>query len=336
MKKFILGYLLPRIGQFFMVIFIGVTIVYIIPRLSPSDPIEGQISRMMQGGVNFDKEMVEQFRKSLSVMYGLEGTPMEQYFRFWGQLIRGDLGISLSAFPTPVIDMIRLAMPWTIGLLLSATIISWILGNLFGAYSSYFPNSKFLNVFDVLTQAVRPIPYYILAMLLILLFAWVWPIFPISGAYPMGMIPNWSWQFFWIVLHHSVLPAFSLVLGGIGSWFVGMKSLTSNMISEDYVVYAETAGLKKNKILYSYIIRNALLPQITGLALSLGTIFSGSLILEVIFQYPGLGMLAYRAILQVDYTLIMGISILSIVGIAAASLLLDLVYPLFDPRVRHQ
>jgi peptide/nickel transport system permease protein len=152
----------------------------------------------------------------------------------------------------------------------------------------------------------------------------------------MGMIPNWSWEFVRTVLYHSVLPALSLVLGGIGGWLVGMKSLTSNMISEDYVVYAETAGLPKRKILFGYVIRNAMLPQITGLGLSLGMVFNGALILEVIFQYPGLGLLAYQAILQVDYTLIMGISILSIVGIATTALIMDLIYPLFDPRVRHQ
>jgi peptide/nickel transport system permease protein len=209
-------------------------------------------------------------------------------------------------------------------------------GNLLGALASYYPKNKVLGSFDVLSQAIRPIPYYILALLLVMLFAYVWPIFPIRGAYPMGMRPNWSWQFLFTVLYHSVLPAFSLVLGGIGGWFIGMKSLTSNIISEDYVVYAETAGLNDRKILFGYVMPNAMLPQITGLALSLGMVFNGSLILEVIFTYPGLGLLAYQAILATDYTLILGISIFSIIGIATASLILDLIYPLFDPRVRRQ
>jgi peptide/nickel transport system permease protein len=225
-------------------------------------------------------------------------------------------------------------MPWTLGLLLSATIISWILGNLLGGLASYYPKNKLLGSIDVLNQAIRPIPYYILALLLIVLFAYIWPVFPIRGAYPMGSKPAWTLRFALIVLYHSVLPALSLVIGGIGSWFIGMKSLTSNIISEDYVVYAETAGLKERKILFSYVIRNALLPQVTGLAINLGMIFNGALILEVIFTYPGIGLLAYQAILNTDYTLIMGIAIFSIIGVATASLVMDIIYPFFDPRVR--
>jgi len=336
MKKFLLNYLLPRIGQYVMVIFVGMTVTFVIPRFSPSDPVQNQIARITSGGQMFDKAVYDDFAKSLSALYGLEGTPLEQYADYWKRLFRGDLGISLSSFPTPVSEMIRRAMPWTLGLLLTSMIISWIVGNLLGALASYFPGNKLLGVCDVVSQTLRPIPYYILALLLIMLFAYIWPLFPIRGAYPMGMKPVWTWQFVGIVIHHSILPALSLVIGGIGSWFVGMKSLTSNIISEDYVVYAETAGLTKRNILFNYVIRNAMLPQITGLALSLGMIFNGALILEVIFSYPGLGLLAYQAILSTDYTLIMGIAIFSIAGIASASLLLDLMYPLFDPRIRHQ
>jgi peptide/nickel transport system permease protein len=336
LKKLILNYYIPRIIQFFVVIFIGVTITYIIPRLSPSDPINQAISRVSTNGVQFTAQQLNDFANSLKELYGLTGSPWQQYWDYWGRLLRGDMGPSLSSFPTPVMYLIKLALPWTLGLLLVSTIIAWILGNIFGAFSSYYPKSIGLNIFDILSQAVRPIPYYILALMLVLLFAYVWPVFPIRGAYPMGMLPAWTWQFVVQVLYHSVLPAFSLVLGGIGSWFIGMKSLTSNVVSEDYVVYAQNAGLSDHTILYKYVIRNALLPQITGLGLSLGTIFSGALILEVIFTYPGLGWLSYQAILQTDYSLILGITVFSIVGVAAASLILDLIYPLFDPRVSHQ
>jgi peptide/nickel transport system permease protein len=319
-----------------MVVFVGVTVTFIIPRLSPTDPVQAQINRLLSSSGQYTQETLDDFKASLTALYGLEGSGFQQYLEFWGRLLKGDLGRSFSSFPTPVIDLIKNSMPWTLGLLLTATIISWILGNLLGGLSSYYPKSRILNTIDVLGQTVRPIPYYILALLLVMLFAYVWPVFPIRGAYPMGMRPNWSWRFFFTVLYHSVLPALSLVLGGIGAWFVGMKSLTSNIISEDYVVYAEIAGLRERKILFGYVMRNAMLPQITGLALSLGMVFNGALILEVIFTYPGLGLLAYQAILLTDYTLILGISIFSIIGIATASLVLDLIYPLFDPRVRIQ
>jgi peptide/nickel transport system permease protein len=232
--------------------------------------------------------------------------------------------------------MIGQAMPYTVSLLLTAVIISWIFGNLFGALSSYYPKNKALHVIEVVGQAVRPIPYYIVAIVLLVVFAFFIPIFPFSGAYDVGTRPSWTLEFVWIFIQHSILPASTLVLVGFGGWFIGMKSLTSNIISEDYVVYAETAGLKENKILRHYIMRNALLPQLTGLALSLGTVFSGALIMEVVFGYPGIGSLTMVAVYRNDYSMIMGIAIYSIIGVATAVFLMDLIYPLFDPRVRYQ
>src|SRR5690606_14949166 len=193
-----------------------------------------------------------------------------------------------------------------------------------------------IRVVDVLSQAVRPIPYYIMALVLLAVFAYYIPIFPFSGAYPPGTHVEWSWRFAMTVVRHSILPALSLIAIGVGGWFLGMKSLTSNIISEDYVVYAENAGLRENTILYQYVMRNALLPQITGLALQLGLIFSGALIMEVVFGYPGMGLLTLQAVMANDYSLIMGIALLSIVGVATSVLILDLINPLFDPRVRHQ
>jgi peptide/nickel transport system permease protein len=290
----------------------------------------------MVTGVNFTTEQLENFRDSLTTLYGLEGSTWSQYWEFWQRLFKGDLGRSLSSFPTPVVTLINRSMPWTMGLLLTATIISWILGNLLGGLASYYPKNKILGGIDVLSQALRPIPYYILALLLIIFFAYLLPIFPIRGAYPMGMRPSMTWKFATTVLYHSILPAISLVIGGIGAWFIGMKALTSNIISEDYVVYAETAGLKERKILFGYVMRNAMLPQITGLALQLGMIFNGALILEVIFTYPGIGLLSYQAVLLTDYSLILGITLFSIIGVSTAALILDLIYPFFDPRVRYR
>ncbi len=336
MRMFLLRYLLPRILQFFTIIFVGVTVTFVIPRLSPTDPVSAQIAMMLARGNTVDPQAIISMRTALTEMYGLSGSPVQQYFAFWGRLFRGDLGPSLSSFPTPVTQLIGQALPWTLGLLISAVIISWIFGNLFGALSSYYPKNKPLSVIDVLGQAVRPIPYYVVAMVLLVVFAYFIPIFPFSGAYPVGTRPNWSLAFVWTYLQHAALPAITLVLVGFGGWFIGMKSLTSNIISEDYVVYAETAGLRENKILFNYIIRNGLLPQITGLAMSLGTVFSGALIMEVVFGYPGMGMLTLNAVYRNDYSLIMGIALYSIIGVATAVFIMDLIYPLFDPRVRYQ
>jgi peptide/nickel transport system permease protein len=336
MNKFLVRYLLPRILQYIMVIFIGVTVTFIIPRLSPNDPVEAQISLIMSSGSAIDPEAIEHLRVTLTELYGLEGSMSEQYISFWGRLLRGDMGPSLSTFPTPVTELIGRALPWTLGLLISASLLSWVVGNILGALSSYYPNSRLMKGVDVLSQAVRPIPYYVMALVLLVLFAYFIPLFPFSGAYPVGTRPNFSIDFLLTLMRHSVLPLFSLVIVGLGGWYVGMKALTSNIISEDYVVYAETAGLKENKILSSYIMRNAMLPQLTGLAMSLGSVFSGALIMEVVFGYPGMGALTLQAVLRNDYSLIMGIAIYSIIGVATAVFVMDLIYPLFDPRVRYQ
>jgi peptide/nickel transport system permease protein len=336
MRQFILRYLIPRFLQFLTIIFVGITVTFIIPRLSPTDPVEAQISMMMARAETLDPQSIASMRAALTDLYGLSGGPVQQYFAFWGRLLRGDLGPSLANFPTPVSEMIGQAMPYTLSVLIAAVIISWIFGNLFGALSSYYPKNKALNVIEVLGQAVRPIPYYIVALVLLVVFAFFIPIFPFSGAYPIGTHPSWSLGFVWTYIKHSVLPAATLVLVGFGAWFIGMKSLTSNIISEDYVVYAEAAGLKESKILNHYIMRNALLPQLTGLAMSLGTVFSGALIMEIVFGFPGLGMLTMAAVFRSDYSMIMGIAIYSIIGVAVAVFLMDLIYPLFDPRVRYQ
>lgn len=336
MRQFIFNYLLGRLFQYGLVIVLGVTLTFIIPRLSPVDPVEAQISRVMASGSQVDPDAIIEMRETLTEMYGLEGSALQQYFAFWGRLLQGDLGPSLAYFPTPVSALLARAMPWTFGLLMTSILISWIVGNLLGAMASYYEDNFAIKFVDIFSQAVRPIPYYIMALVLLVVFAYYIPIFPFSGAYPPGTRVEPTLNFALTVIWHSILPLLSLVLIGVGGWFIGMKSLTSNIISEDYVVYAENTGLRKHKILSQYIIRNAMLPQITGLALQIGLIFGGALIMEVVFGYPGMGWLTFQAVLANDYTLIMGITLLSIVGVATMVLILDLIYPLFDPRVRYQ
>jgi len=336
MRQFFLRYLIPRFFQFITIIFIGITLTFIIPRLAPTDPVEAQISMMLARGQSIDPASIAAMRAALTDMYGLSGSMGQQYLAFWGRLLQGDLGPSLANFPTPVSEMIGQAMPYTLSLLIPAVLISWILGNLFGTWSSYYPKNRLLGVVEVLGQAIRPIPYYIVAMVLLVVFAFFIPILPFSGAYPVGTHPSWTFSFAMVYMKHSILPAATLVLVGFGAWFVGMKSLTSNIISEDYVVYAETTGMREDKIRNNYIMRNALPPQLTGLAMSIGTVFSGALIMEIVFGFPGIGSLTMGAVLRNDYSMIMGIAIYSIIGVALAVFVVDLIYPLLDPRVRYQ
>ena len=334
--QFLKNYLLPRIFQFFVVIFIGTTVVFIIPRLTPTDPVERQLEIITVRGMYLDSESIADIKQTLKELYGLEGSFTDQYFIFWRRLFKGDFGPSFSQFPTPVTTLIANSMPWTVGLLLISTLLSWAVGSLLGVFAGAFRQARWTKIMGVFAMTIRPIPYYIMALALVILFSYLIPIFPMLGGFSGGRITGLSFKVIFDLIKHAFLPALSLVLIGFGTWFLQMRSVTSNIVSEDYVTYAEVQGLPKGKIIFQYIARNAILPQITGLALSLGFIFGGALITEQVFSYPGIGSLLFNAINGSDYNVIMGIVIFSIISIATTVLIIDLIYPLFDPRVRYR
>jgi peptide/nickel transport system permease protein len=331
--SFLKSYALPRLLQWAVVIFIGATVTFIIPRLLPTDPVEQTLRRVSTTALT-DPRAVESFRQAMLDLYGLQGTPFEQYLRFWGRLLHGDLGPSLGAFPTPVTQIIRDGLPWTVGLLGTTTLLSWLLGIILGTLAAYYPNRRWSQIVGGLLVTIYPIPYFILSLVLILAFTYYLPLFPLVG----GAAGSASLSIGYIasIVQHSFLPALSLVLLGTAFRFIIARALASTMISSDPVTYAEVAGLPRRRIVFSYVLRNSLLPQVTDLALALGALFEGALITEVVFSYPGLGYRLYTAILQADFNMIMGVTIFSIVGIATAALVVDLVYPLFDPRVRYR
>jgi peptide/nickel transport system permease protein len=326
-------FVLPRIAQWFVVVFVGVTVSFMIPRLSPVNPVDQAVGRATSFQT-MDPKAASKMRETLEDLYGLQGSTGDQYLRFWKRVLKGDLGPSFSAFPTPVNKMIGNAIWWTIGLLGTATIISWVLGILLGSVVGYFPNRFSSQVVDKLLIVVYPVPYYILALVLLMIFTYYWPIFPLVGG-ARGSA-ELTWKYISSLLQHSFLPALSIVIGATAFRYIMAKALTSSEKSSDYVRYAEMAAVPKDKILLFYVIRNTMLPQVTDLGLSLGTIFEGAIITEVVYGYPGVGSVLYNGIIAADYNVIMGITLLSIVGIATASLLVDLSYPLFDPRVRYR
>ncbi len=331
MEKF-WRYALVRIFQTLIVIFIGITIVFFAPRLTPMDPVQSVIMRAYAlSGV--DPDVVNKLVETLKDLYGLKGTLWEQYIRFWKYLLKGDLGPSLTMFPTPVTSLIGRSLPWTIGLLLISTLIAWLLGIILGTFVGYFPEKKFSKILSIIITCIYPVPYYIIALILIFLFAYIFPIFPLMGGVSIGLKPTFSLNFIISVIKHGFLPAISLIIGTTCFIFMTQRALTSTLISSDFIVFAEIAALPRKKIL-SYLVRNSMLPQITDLALFLGSIFGGALMTEIVFSYPGIGQILYSAILQSDFNLMMGISIFSIIGVALAALILDLIYPLLDPRVR--
>jgi peptide/nickel transport system permease protein len=327
------AYVGRRVGQFLLVVFIGINVAYVITHASPIDPVEQSISAVSSYG-NTAPGAIEQMRNSLRDLYGLSGSPSEQYLLFWKRILRADFGPSMSAFPTPVATLIGRALPWTVGLLSVSTIVAWGLGNLLGGLAGYYRQSRGLKLMGVIAMGLHPIPYYIVAMLLLIVFGFVWPVLPITGGSTMNLPQTWTLEFVLSVLQHAILPALSLILIGVGSWFLGMRALVSNVLAEEFVLYAELAGVKPWRILTFYVMRNAIVPQVTGLAMSLGGIFNGAVITEKVFGYPGLGSLLVDAVYAGDYGLVLGVTTISILGVSVGVLVIDLMYPLLDPRVK--
>ena len=327
------GYLLRRLAQCCLVVFIGINIAYGVTHATPIDPVEQSISAVTAFG-STSPEAIAMMRESLRELYGLQGSAWEQYTGFWRRVLVLDFGPSLSAFPTPVSTLIGRALPWSAGLLLVSTTLTWVLGNLLGGLAGYVRNSRSLRLAGLLAMGFHPIPYYIVAFVLLVIFGYVWPVLPISGGAQMNMARGFTLDFALSVVQHSVLPVLSLVMVGLGGWFMGMRSLVSNIVSEDYVVYAELGGVAPGRILGSYVMRNALVPQVTGLALSLGGIFNGAIITEQVFGYPGIGSLLIDGVHAGDYSLVLGLTSVSIVAVSLAVLAIDLLYPLLDPRVK--
>jgi peptide/nickel transport system permease protein len=326
-------YLARRIFQFVLVVVLGITLAFIVTNLSPVDPVEQSLSLMTSFGAT-DPRSVDLMRQALTELYGLDGSLLDQYLNFWRRILTGDFGPSLSSFPAPVMSLIGAAIPWTFGLLVLATLFTWVVGNLLGALAGYFRKNLALKLAGVSVMALQPVPAYIVGLVLLILLGYVWPIFPISGGAQMNLTPGFSWQYIQSIIVHGTLPALSLVLVGIGGWFIGMRSLVSNIVTEDHVVYAELGGVPSGTIFSQYVARNAMLPQFTGLALNLGQVFGGAVIIEFLFNYPGMGRLLIQGIYRGDYSLVLGVTTISILAVAVAVFIIDLLYPLIDPRVR--
>jgi peptide/nickel transport system permease protein len=322
-----------RFLQLAAVVFAGVSAAFLITHLSPISPVETALGRITSRS-QFNPEAIVAMREALSAMYGVNEPLVTKYLNFWLRLFTGDLGPSLIAFPTPAMALVARALPWTVGLLTFAIVVTWLIGNILGGLAGYYQNNRLLKAFGIVAMGVQPIPYYIVAFILLIIFGFLWPVLPISGGFAMNVTPGWTWQFIGSIAVHAVLPATALVIVGFGGWFLGMRALVSNIVTEDYVTYAELGGVRRPRIVFSYVIRNALVPQVTALAMALGGIFSGTVITEQVFNYPGLGSLLIDAVNGGDYSLVLAVSTVAVIAVATAIFIVDLMHPVLDPRVR--
>lgn len=324
---------LRRIGLFFLVVWGAATLNFFLPRLAPGDPVRERLFRMSTTG-GYTQQGVEEMVRAYQAQFGLDQPLWLQYLRYLVDVVQLDFGYSLTLFPTKAIDLILAALPWTIMLLLVSTLLSFVLGTLLGALLAWRKSPRAMNVMVGPLLALSAIPYYMLGLILVYVFAFTLHVFPLSGGYTAGQLPGLSAGFLLDVLKHSILPAASIVLTSMGSWALGMRGMMITTEGEDYMHFAEMRGLKDRTIFVWYGLRNAILPQFTSLALALGHVVSGALLVEVIFTYPGVGSLLFQAIQGFDYFVIYGIVFMVVVAIALATLLVDLAYPLLDPRIR--
>ena len=315
-------FFLQRVLAWALTILIGVTFIFFIPRMFPSDPVENMIAQMQSRSGNMPPEEMEALRRSLRVQFGLEGSLVEQYFSFlWKGLLHFDFGPSLGSYPEPVNNIIGRNLPYTLGLSLTS-----------GLIAGFRPKARSSKIMESIAICIYPVPYFLIALILQIVFAYALGWFPIQTT--LNTLGT-TWQFIGSLLKASILPGLSLLLVGMGWQIISMKSLANTTADEDFVQFARYRGISEAKIGVSYVFRNCILTQITALAMSLGGVFGGSIMTEIIFGYPGVGSLVQNAILQSDYNMILGCITISIVAISTATLIVDLVYPFIDPRIRY-
>ncbi len=321
-----------RLAFLLMTFFAFLLIIFALPRAIPGNPLASLLYQIIQQAQS-NPDLVKAVYKKLLEEFGMDKPVHIQLIEFLGRLGGGDLGTSIAFYPRKVADLVFSYLPWSLGLLIPATLTSWVLGNLLGALAAYkrktLTDNFLLTAFLTLSQT----PYYWLAMILLYAFAVSFKFFPLNGAYSPGKTPTLSIPFILDMLHHYVLPFFSIIIGAMGGWAIGMRVMVIYELGSDYVSYVDSLGLPDRKIL-QYVFKNSMLPQITGLAINLGTILGGALITELVFSYPGTGFLIFRALSTLDYPLIQGTFVLIISTLLLANFIVDLIYAFIDPRIK--
>ena len=328
-------YLLRRAGVFLLIVWIAATLNFFLPRLSGQDPVRMKLLQQAQLG-GYVQTGIEAMVKEYDRRFGLDRPLWVQYLAYLRDAARLDFNYSIANYPRTVNEMIAEAVPWTIGLLGTTTLVSFTLGTVLGALLAWPRAPRWMRFLMPPLWALHAIPFFLLGLILIYLLAFRVQLLPMFGGYSAGAFPALTAAFVGDVLRHAILPAMSIVLVATGGWALAMRGMMVTTQGEDYVTFAEAKGLRSLTIFLRYCVRNAMLPQTTGLALALGQILSGAVLVEVIFGYPGIGTVLYQAIRESDHFLIQGIVFTVIVALGLATLILDAIYPLLDPRISYR
>jgi len=323
-------FLLRRTAFYLFTAWAAITLNFFIPRLIPGDPVQSLISRN-QGRISADAI------QSLRVLFGLDKNQSiwQQYVDYWNQLLHGDLGPSFTFFPAPVSEVIGDSLPWTVGLVGITTIVSFLVGTALGVVAGW-RRGTWIDGLLPATTFLSSIPYFWLGLIAIALLAGPGSFFPSSGGYEPGLVPAFDEYFIPSAIQHSLLPALTILISSVSGWILSMRNMMVTVAGDDYITVAHAKGLSERRVAISYAARNALLPNVAGFALSLGFIVSGTLLVEIVFSYPGLGFQLFQAVGAKDYPLMQGIFLVITISVLIANLLADLAYLALDPRTRKE
>jgi len=317
-----------RVAFYVITAWIAITVNFFIPRLMPGNPVELVFNRVHHS-------MSPSALHSFTVAFGIGSNQnlISQYFSYLGQILHGNLGISITFFPATVSSVIRTALPWTLALVGVATVLSFVVGTLLGIVAAT-RRGTWVDALLPVTSFLSAVPYFWLGLVALTVFAVELGWFPLSGGYDPSVTVGFTWPFISSAIDHAVLPALTIVVSSIAGWLLGMRNVMVSTLGEDYVLLADAKGLPRRRVTFSYAARNALLPNMAGFALSLGFIVSGAILTEVVFSYPGMGYVLFEAVSNEDFPLMQGIFLMITILVLLANLFADVIYVVLDPRTR--
>lgn len=323
-------YFTKKVMWYLLTLVVAILFNFMLPRMITGNPVD-QIVKKITVGMH-DTNNIKAVYESFYSEYHLDKPMYEQFFYYIGDVVKGDFGTSFSNYPSKVSDILKRAIPWTVAIQLPAIILGWVLGNILGAVAAY-KKGVFDKIIFPTTLFISSIPFFVLSILLLYGFGVVLEWFPTGGAYDRTMIPGPYWEYYASVLQHHFLPFMSIALIMLGGQGIGMREMALYELSSDYVKYSKMMGLKESKII-RYVFKNAALPQVTGLAISLGTMIAGALVTEIVFNYPGLGLTMFKALRALDYPMISACTLLITITVLLANFFVDVIYGFLDPRIK--
>ncbi|HTS72767.1 MAG TPA: ABC transporter permease [Gaiellaceae bacterium] len=322
-------FIVRRLVFYVVAAWAAITVNFFIPRLMPGNAVQALLGKY--------PSLPPDAARTLSIEFGLghQGSLLHQYSTYLGNIFHGNLGISVGEYPAKVTTILAQTVPWTLTLVGTATVISFVLGTLLGVLAAWRRSGKLDQALPVFTL-LQATPYFFIALLSIQFLSVKIHLFPYGGGYSIGLVPGWDWAFISSAIVHSILPAATIVLTSFAGWMLQMRNVMITTIGEDYVLAAQAKGLSRRRIVFTYAARNAILPNVAGFALAIGFVVAGALVMEIVFSYPGVGLTLYNAVTNDDFPLLQGIFLVISFAVLLACLLADVVYVLADPRTRRQ